>query len=68
MATIKEKALDWIRSLPDDCTLEDIRYHLYVREKVEQGLKAVDDGEGVDHEEVKRRMAEWLASHGQPQP
>ena len=36
---IKEQAIELIRTLPDDCTLEDIQYHLYVRAKVENGIK-----------------------------
>ncbi len=67
MTTAKEKALDWIQSLPADCTLADIHYHLYVREKVEEGLQALERGEVVTHEEVKRRLAGWLSSSGQPQ-
>jgi predicted transcriptional regulator len=67
MSTIKAKAIEWIQALPDDCTLEDIRYQLYLRHQVEQGMQALADGEVVSHEEVKRRMSEWLASFGQPQ-
>jgi predicted transcriptional regulator len=63
----KEKVIDWIRALPDDCTLEDVQYHLHVREKVGQGMEALEQGQVVSHEEAKRRMAEWLALHGQPQ-
>jgi predicted transcriptional regulator len=63
----KEKVIEWIRALPDDCTLEDVQYHLHVREKVEQGMEALNQGQVVSHEDVKRRMTEWLALHGQPQ-
>ncbi len=58
MNTIKKRVLEWIQSLPDDCTLDDIKYHLYVREKVEKGLEALAAGQVHSHEEVKRRMAE----------
>jgi len=66
--TVKEQAIQWIQSLPDDCTLEDIRYHLYLREKVQEGMSAFEQGQVCSHDEVKRRMAEWLKSYGQPQP
>ena len=49
----KEKVIEWIRALPDDCTLEDVQYHLHVREKVEQGMEALNQGQVVSHEEVK---------------
>lgn len=56
-----------IKSLPDDCTLEDIQYHLYVREKVERGIKAIDEGQVVSQEEVEEKVKKWLKSSGQSQ-
>jgi len=41
MSALKQQVIDFIRTLPDDCTLEDILYHLYAREKVE-GVQMVD--------------------------
>ena len=64
---IKEQAIDLIRSLPDDCTLEDIQYHLYVHEKVERGMKAVEEGHVVSQEEAEKKVKEWLKSSGQNQ-
>ena len=65
MPTMKQLALQWIQLLPDDCTFDDIRYHLYVREKVEAGLQDADEGRVIPHAEVKRRMSEWLVPYGQ---
>jgi len=62
---VKEQAIDIIKSLPDDCTLEDIQYHLYVIEKVEKGIKAVEEGRVVSQEEAEKRVREWLRSSGQ---
>jgi hypothetical protein len=67
MNSVKEKVIEWIRSLPDDCTLDDIRHHLYFREQVEEGLRALEEGRVIPHEEVERRMSEWLKSSGQSQ-
>ncbi len=67
MPSIKQQALEWIQSLPDDCTLDDIRYQLYFRESVEAGLTAAEEGRVIPHEEVKRRVNEWLTSYGQTQ-
>jgi predicted transcriptional regulator len=64
---IKEKAIELIKSLPDDCTLEDIQYHLYVREKVERGIKAIDEGRVVSQEEAEEKVKKWLKSSGQSQ-
>ncbi len=60
MSAIKEQAIRIIESLPEDCTLEDIQYHLYVREKVERGIKAIDEGQTVSQEEAEKKVREWL--------
>jgi predicted transcriptional regulator len=65
MSAVKEKAMQVIQSLPDDCTMEDIQYHLYVRDKVERGLQAIVDGRIVPQEDAERRIREWAASSGQ---
>lgn len=56
----KEEVRRLLDDLPDDASLEDIQYHIYVREKVEHGLRDVADGRVLDEEEVERRMAKWL--------
>jgi predicted transcriptional regulator len=60
MSAIKEQAIKIIESLPEDCTLEDIQYHLYVRENVERGIKAIDEGQTVSQEEAEKKVREWL--------
>ncbi|MCI2424653.1 hypothetical protein LM599_01275 [Candidatus Acetothermia bacterium] len=64
---VKEQAIELIRSLPDDCTLEDIQYHLYVRTKVERGIRAIDEGRVVTQEEAEKKVKEWIKSSGQTQ-
>jgi predicted transcriptional regulator len=59
--SVKERVraiLDW---LPDDCTLDDVWYHLYALENIRLGLEQIDRGEGISHEEAKKRMAKWLS-------
>jgi predicted transcriptional regulator len=46
----------------------DIQYHLYVRAKVERGIRAIDEGRFVPQEEAERRVQEWLKSSGRSQP
>ncbi|HHT9124421.1 MAG TPA: hypothetical protein ACFYD6_01230 [Candidatus Brocadiia bacterium] len=67
MSVVKEQVIELIKSLPDDCTLEDIQYHLYVREKVERGIRAIDEGRLVSQEEVEKKVKEWLKLSGQNQ-
>jgi len=47
MSIIKDEAIRLIQSLPDDCSIEDIQYHLYVQQKVEHGLSAIEAGQVV---------------------
>lgn len=57
MSAVEEQAIEIIRSLPDDCTFEDIQYHLELRRKVERGLAAIDEGRVVPQDEAERRVA-----------
>lgn len=54
--TVKEEARQMIEKLPDHATWDDLMYELYVRQKIEMGLRAADEGRVVSHEEVKRRF------------
>ncbi|HLE25096.1 MAG TPA: hypothetical protein VI935_05540 [Thermodesulfobacteriota bacterium] len=67
MSIAKKQAIKLIKSLTDDCTIEDIQYHLYVLEKVERGIRAIDEGRVVPQEEVEKRVRKWLKSSGQNQ-
>jgi hypothetical protein len=60
MHTAKETVRRLLDDLPDNASLEDIQYHIYVREKIERGLRDVEAGRIVDQDEAKRRMAKWL--------
>ena len=53
---IKTKAQETIASLPADATWDDVMYRLYVRQKIESGLKDVEDGNTVPVAEVRKRF------------
>ena len=57
MSTTKEEALQLISRLPEEVTWEDIMYRLYVKRKIEEGIKAADEGRTVAHDEVKELFA-----------
>lgn len=61
MQNVKEEVKGLLERLPDDCSLEDIQYHLYVLQKIERGLKDAREGRTCTHEEVEKKMAKWLA-------
>lgn len=60
MNTIKDKIQSILNQLPDDCSIEDIQYHLYVLEKVHQGLNAADRQATLPQEEVEGLLNKWL--------
>jgi hypothetical protein len=60
MSTAKEEVEALLDKLPDDCSIEDIQYHLYVIEKVRNGLEAADSQGPVSQEEVEQRLGKWL--------
>lgn len=64
MTRVRDQVIELIKTLPENSTLEDIHYHLYVREKVEHGLKAIDEGRFVSQAEAENRVQEWLKSSG----
>lgn len=45
----KEAVLDLVQKLPDDCSLDDIQYHLYVLQTIERGKSEVTQGQTVSH-------------------
>ena len=67
MTKTKEEAIELIKKLPDECTITDIIAGLYFKQKVEQGLKDIEEGMTVSHEDVRKRMAKWAKSVGQKQ-
>src|ERR1022692_2522618 len=72
MSTAKQEVRLLLDGIPDDATFEDIQYHIYVREKIERGLKDVEDrtraqrrrrrpgrfrgGDGPQNAEMARRV------------
>jgi hypothetical protein len=55
--TTKEAVLEMIQRMPEDVTVPDIISELYVRQQVDEGLRQLDAGEGISHEEAKRRLS-----------
>ena len=61
MIGIKQEVIKMIESLPDEVTIDDIMSKLYFKLQVDAGLKDLDEGKGIPHEEVEKRMAKWLS-------
>lgn len=48
--------IEAIRELPADATVDDAIERLVFLAKIEAGLAQLDRGEGIHHDEVKRRL------------
>ncbi len=53
MATAKERAKTLLQRLPDDCTFDDIHYHLYVIEKIGRGLESAEKEGTISQAEME---------------
>lgn len=56
----KEKVLNFIKSLPDDLSVEEITFRLYVNERILKAQQQIEDGNFLTHEDAKERMKKWL--------
>ncbi len=61
MSTVKDEVRSLLKRLPDDCTLEDVQYHLYVIEKIRRGIHRADKEGVISQEEVERRLNKWTS-------
>jgi predicted transcriptional regulator len=52
----KKSAQEILDQLPEDADWDRIMYELYVKQKIERGLRAAADGRIISHEEVKRQL------------
>ncbi|MBL7877765.1 MAG: hypothetical protein JNL53_19020 [Cyclobacteriaceae bacterium] len=55
----REKVIDAVKELPLEFDLEELIEKLIFVEKVEQGLKQLDEGKTVDHGQVKEMVKKW---------
>jgi hypothetical protein len=60
MQALKENIITMIKNMPQDVSVEDIMAELYFRYEVDQGIKQLDEGKGIPHEQIEKRMKKWL--------
>ncbi len=49
-----------LNQLPDDASIEDLQYRLYVCQAMQAGLDDIAAGRTFTQEEVEARMETWL--------
>lgn len=60
MTNTKQQVREILDQLPDDCSLEDVQYRLYVVEMLRRRSKFAEDGDFADEGEAEQRLSKWL--------
>ena len=60
MQNVKEQVRELLEVLPDDVSFEDLQHHLFVREKIVQGVSDLDAGRVVSENEMEQNFKRWL--------
>ncbi len=61
MSTAKEEVKALLDKLPDDCSLEDVQYHLYIVEKIHRGIDRAEREGVLSQDEVERKFDKWIS-------
>jgi hypothetical protein len=61
VSDVKDETRALLDRLPENCSFEDVQYHLHVAVKIRRGLaRAAADG-ATSQEEAERRLGRWLS-------
>ena len=61
MSTAKTEIRSLLEKLPDDCSIEDVQYHLYVVEKIHKGINRAEQEGTLDQKEMERKFQQWTS-------
>lgn len=57
--TVRDRVLRAVEEMPSDITFEEVMERVYMLQKIERGRQQIAAGEGIPHDEAKRRMKRW---------
>jgi hypothetical protein len=57
--TLKQEALESLQRLPDNADIDEIMYRLYVLDKLRKSREAIEQGQVINHEDLKREIEQW---------
>jgi hypothetical protein len=60
MSIVKEEVTSLLERLPEDASIEGVQYHLYVAEKVRNGLNAARTEGTVTQQQAEEKLGKWL--------
>ncbi len=55
----KDKVLEAIREMPQEFDLEELIERLIIIDKVQKGMKELDEGKTVSHDQAKNIIKSW---------
>jgi len=56
----KEEVRKMLDRLPEGASFEEIQYQVYLLDEITRGEEELARGEGIEHAELKRRLAKWV--------
>ena len=59
MQSVKDSAMELIKKLPDNCTIEDIQYELYSKIKIDAGLSDLAQGSIISEKGMDLEIEKW---------
>ena len=59
MSMLKESAIESIKRLPDECTIEDIMYRIDLIAQIYEGLNDAESGGLIATEELLESVDQW---------
>ena len=60
MEIAKQQVASMLQKLPEDCSLKDIQYHLYVIEKIKNGVDRAESEGAASQQDAEKRLAKWI--------
>lgn len=61
MNTAKDEVKALLDKLPDDCSIEDVQYHLYVVEKIHRGIERAEKEGTISQDDAERKLGKWIS-------
>jgi hypothetical protein len=55
----REKAIETVKQFPQEFELDDLIERLVFVEKAEKGLRQVEQGQTISHDQVKEMIKKW---------
>lgn len=59
--TTKQQVEQVLQELPDDCTMEEVQYQLYLSELIRRRAQMSESTAGIPHDQMLKRIATWRA-------